>query len=115
MKKNLLTLVVIIGATTLAVTMPRVRGQVSIPIEPVTVSQPVTVTQNVTVSEVPVQSIRFDVVNQVITFQLTPTAGANRTITLTGADYTAVRDAFLTPFSQAIAPTLRSKFATSGD
>ncbi len=115
MKKNLITLVVIIGATTLAVTMPRVRGQVSIPIEPVTVSQPVTVTQNITVSEVPVQSIRFDLVNESISFQLTPVAGGNRTITLTGAEFTAVRNSFLAPFSQAIAPTLRSKLAPSGD
>ncbi len=115
MKNRLLTLVVIIGDTTSAVTMPRVRGQVSIPIEPVTVSQPVTVTQNVTVSAVPVQSIWFDLVAKSITFQLATGGGGNRTVVLTGAEYDSVRDAFLAPFSQAIATTLRSKLATSGD
>ena len=111
MKTNLITLVVILGATTLAVTLPRARAQVEIPIEPVTIAQPVTVTQNVTVTAVPVQSIRFDLVNQTITFQVSTTAGGNRTITLTGAEYNAIRDAFLTPFSQTIAPTLRAKIA----
>jgi len=111
MKKQIIALTVIIGAATLAVTLPRARGQVAIPIDPVTIQQPVTVTQNVTLTSVPTAAINFDLVNERITFLVLSGGGGNQTIILSGAEYNSVRDAFLTPFSQAIAPTLRTKIA----
>lgn len=104
MKTPLLILVASVAALTAAL------SQVAIPLDqPVVVQQPITTTQNVTVSEVAVSAITFDIANQKITFRLAGNQTGNGTITLTGAEYQNVRTQFLTPFSQAVAPTLRAK------
>jgi hypothetical protein len=101
---------VAVAAAIAAFTIP-ILAQVDIPIEPVTVSQPVTVTQNVTVSQVPVQAIHFDLVNERIDFRVAGLAGGNSTITITGQQYQAIKTSFLAPFAAAVAPTLREKVA----
>lgn len=106
MKKPILLL-----ALGLAAVVAALHAQVTIPLdESVTVPTQVTVTQNVTVSSVPLAAINFDLVNEKITFRMGGNStSSNGTVTLTGAEYDAVKAAFLTPFASTIAPTLRLK------
>lgn len=100
-----------IFALALSLAASALVAQVTIPLdESVTVAQQVTTTQNVTVSAVPVAAINFDLVGEKITFRMAGNAtGGNSTVTLAGAEYQAVKAAFLTPFATTIAPTLRVK------
>lgn len=108
MKKHI---AILVAALVAAVTLPIVLAQVEIPIEPVSVTQPVTTTQTVTVTQIPVQAIHFDLVNERIDFRVSGGAGGNATITLTGAQYNAIKQSFLSPFAAAVAPTLRAKLS----
>lgn len=108
MKKTLLLLTAIASLIGAAI------AQVTIPLDqPVVVEQPVTITQNVTVSAVPIAAITFDLTGERITFRVAgnQTTGGNNTLTVTGAEYQAIKAGFLDPFAAAVAPILRTKLS----
>jgi len=104
-------MLIALAALVAVVTQKITRAQVEIPIESITIQQPVTTTQNVTVTAVPVTTIRFDLVSQRIDFTVGTSQGGNRTLSLTGSEYQAIRANFLDPFATAVAPALRAKLS----